>query len=62
MEYNTITDTWVTKKDNPLQRNFGAAVAIDGKIYVLGGYYSKKNQIYDPTLDSWSEAAPIPDA
>jgi hypothetical protein len=62
LEYNTVTDTWTTKKDNLFLRDHGDAVTVDGKIYVIGGTNSKKNQIYNPLNDTWSEGAPIPDA
>ena len=38
---------------------------VDNKIYVIGGITSftnitKKNEMYDPKINSWSEKAPIP--
>lgn len=33
---------------------------VDGKIYVIGGMNSYKNQIYDPLRNTWSNAADIP--
>lgn len=49
-----------------LAANSEMAVAdIDGKIYVLGGYPASRDvqttvQVYDPALDAWSLAAPMP--
>lgn len=59
-EYNTDTNVWTKKADNTISRDHGAAVNVDGKIYVLGGMFSKKNQIYDPATDAWSTAADLP--
>jgi uncharacterized protein (TIGR03437 family) len=49
-----------------LQANSEMAVAaLDGKIYVLGGYPSTRQtqstvQVYDPAADSWELAPPMP--
>ena len=61
-EYDTDTNVWTKKANNPLSRDHGAAVNVDGKIYVLGGMTSKKNQIYNPITDSWSNGADLPSA
>jgi N-acetylneuraminic acid mutarotase len=41
-----------------------AAVTLDGKIYVLGGYSGGEEKrtayVYDPARDSWSETTPMP--
>jgi N-acetylneuraminic acid mutarotase len=42
-----------------------AVAAVDGKIYVLGGYPSSREtqttvMAYDPALDSWALVAPLP--
>ena len=57
--------SWSMKAPLPGPRNEAAAVAIDGKIYVLGGsaegdYQVSKNEIYDPATDRWRALAPLP--
>lgn len=59
-EYDTVRDIWTPKKNNTIDRRFGSAETVDGKIYVIGGLNSKKNQIYNPVTDTWSDAADIP--
>jgi N-acetylneuraminic acid mutarotase len=54
------TDTWTTTAPVPVNLNHAAAAALDGKIYVVGGYLddkipSNKLFIYDPTTDVWQE-------
>jgi RNA polymerase sigma factor (sigma-70 family) len=66
-EYDPGTDTWVKKKNMPTPRAMMSAAAVDGKIYVIGGYL--ENQIatqlveeYDPKTDSWTRKADMPTA
>jgi N-acetylneuraminic acid mutarotase len=46
--------------------NAPAAVVLDGRIYLIGGFNTTTNvptdlvQVYDPATHSWSEAAPLP--
>lgn len=37
----------------------GHAVVVDGKIYVIGGFYSSNN-VYDPSTDNWTALTPTP--
>ena len=51
--YDTKTDTWTTAASVPVNLNHAAAAALDGKIYLVGGYLdnkipSDKLFIYDP--------------
>lgn len=71
-EYDPATDSWATKTPMPTA-NDGAAVAVNGKIYVIGGSYvltgesyvtgcSATNQEYDPATDKWRSRADMPTA
>jgi N-acetylneuraminic acid mutarotase len=46
--------------------NAPAAVALNGKIYLIGGFYTDTNvpsadvHVYDTTTNRWSQAAPLP--
>ena len=61
-------DTWKKKKDAPTKRAFLAAGAIDGKIYVIGGYKSAvwdpapmaTVEVYDPAADKWTKGSDMP--
>jgi N-acetylneuraminic acid mutarotase len=51
----------------PTPRTEVAVAALDGLIYVIGGFEgdgtpSAKVEVYDPATDTWSEAAPLPEA
>lgn len=56
---------WSKKAPLPVQRAEVGLVALDGKIYVIGGSTpsdpaSPLNQEYDPATDRWRERAPLP--
>lgn len=62
------TAAWTPVGPGFAPRAFGAAITSqDGKIYVFGGYDpatgtpSTTAQVYDPTADSWSTMAAMPD-
>ena len=61
-EYTPKTDTWVRKAPMPTPRHGLAAVAVDGKVYVLGGSTgsapSRALEIYDPATNTWEARAP----
>jgi hypothetical protein len=53
--YDPATDTWESKDSLPIERLESTADAVNGKIYVLGGYPNTTQlEIYDPPTDSWS--------
>src|SRR5215469_3704664 len=58
--------SWSSKAPLPVARNEVAAVALNGKIYVLGGAYPAQkydvadNGEYDPATNSWRARAPMP--
>lgn len=68
-EYDSVTDKWTLKAVMPISRaSFGTAV-VDGKIYVIGGYYYyemglinflNRTEVYDPATDSWTLLSPMP--
>ncbi len=61
--YDPLTNSWENKEAMPTRRIQAKAVAVDGKIYVIGGRtagpYSTVNttEIYDPTTDTWRRGA-----
>lgn len=60
--------TWVAAAPLPNARNHVAAVALDGKIYVIGGQHSQEAaqdaqaqvDCYDPATDTWTRVADLP--
>ena len=65
--YDPATNTWSTKANIPTPRTNPAAVAIDGKLYVVGGrnvdgYATGLDvlEVYDPVTDTWSTKANMP--
>lgn len=56
--YDPDTDSWSTKSPMPLALSFFATIAVNGKIYVIGGRFSElaysSNVLeYDPITDTW---------
>jgi len=68
--YEPRTDTWVTAAEMPTPRSHMAAVAVDGKIYAMGGWVRRSGEevalttveVYDVAADAWTAAAAIPTA
>jgi len=65
--YSLLSKYWSTKAPILHAVSFYASVAIDEKIYVIGGqsmypspYINNFTQIYDPVLDKWDLGVPIP--
>jgi N-acetylneuraminic acid mutarotase len=64
--YTVASNSWATKAPMPIRSHGGAAVAIDGKLWVLatpagqGGFYTNPTRLfrYDPATDTWSEREP----
>jgi N-acetylneuraminic acid mutarotase len=57
--------SWQTLAPMPTARQELATAALNGKIYVIGGYNSSGMptnivEVYDPATDTWSAAHPIP--
>ena len=71
-EFDAATDAWTVKKNMLIPAHHPAAVALDGKIYVFGGFVGRPGVrvwqpiasalVYDPAADSWKELAPMPTA
>lgn len=69
-EYDPATDTWTRKADMPTARRQLVVVAVNGRIYAIGGVdftsdtsalvYSYATEEYDPATDTWAAKAPIP--
>ena len=65
--YDIATDTWSRIARMPVRVTKPAGGAIDGKVYVVGGweYLGEETgvtQVYDPETDSWSRGADLPTA
>lgn len=66
--YNPSNDTWTTISPMPTPRVSFAIATCNNKIYVIGGHEAKPsdmplssvNEVYDPSTNSWSTAAPMP--
>ena len=69
--YNPATDTWATKASLSIARADCAVGVINGILYAAGGWVEINGggdantatvEAYDPTSDTWSEVAPMPDS
>ena len=62
LERTPLPGLWTTLARVPTPRSEVAAVELDGKVYVLGGFGagSTANEAYDPATDAWRRLAPIP--
>lgn len=65
--YDVSTNSWETKADLPtIDREFLAGCVLNGKIYLIGGYYgldigtTNILEEYDPVTDSWKSKTPMP--
>ncbi|HYF63473.1 MAG TPA: kelch repeat-containing protein [Herpetosiphonaceae bacterium] len=66
---NIDTGVWTTAANLPNPRNHMVAVALNGKIYAMGGqhgdYEATTSQsqvdVYDPNTNTWSRAADLPE-
>jgi N-acetylneuraminic acid mutarotase len=63
--YDPDADSWETLRRLPEPVRAGAAAAVDGVLYVIGGTTAEGNSravyAYDPAADEWSERAPLPE-
>ena len=71
--YDPSTDTWETKTSMPTARDGFMANAVDGKIYLIGGWYQLETtygnvgvtaqvDVYDPSTDTWTTGKSMPKA
>ena len=62
--YDPKTDEWTPRAALPEPRFNHAALELEGKLYVLGGYLEGEERrdvfVYDPAADSWSEGPELP--
>ncbi len=66
-EYNPKTDRWRKHPDMPLLRFSFSTVAIDKKIYLIGGYTRENGfktltsiDVYEPSFNRWGAIPPLP--
>lgn len=63
--YDPAADSWETLRRLPEAVRAGAAAAVDGTLYVIGGTTAEGNSdvvyAYDPETNEWSERAPLPE-
>ena len=65
LEYDPALDTWRILAPMKGGRGSVSAVALDGKIHVLGGRDANgttlgRHEVYDPATNTWTELAPFP--
>ena len=66
-EYNPRTDRWRKLPDMPMSRFSFDTVAVDKKVYLIGGYALNNGfkkvtsvDVYEPSLNRWTVIPPIP--
>jgi N-acetylneuraminic acid mutarotase len=65
LEYDPVTDEWMSKSDAITTGRFSSACEMNGKIYVFGGISFDKKLLstvleYDPATDTWAKKADMP--
>jgi len=66
LAYNVATNTWTHKQDMPVARyGMNGAGVINGKIYVTGGFTSKRQPsasvfVYNPASNTWTQKRNMP--
>ena len=55
--YDTVTDSWETKASMPFNGMKLRANVVNGKIYVMQGFYV---HVYDPADDTWTNGTGMP--
>ncbi len=59
--YDPETNTWEILTPPKIARAFGAAAALDNRLYYIGGYDGKEElatcEVYDPAEDQWGTCA-----
>ena len=66
--FNSKTNQWQEKTEMPAPKALHTASVLDGKIYVIGGYFKEDSEfkklstveIYDPATDRWTQAPDMP--
>lgn len=64
LEYDPATGAWAAKADAPVSIARGAATALNGRLYVVGGYSGinavtpkATTQVWDPSTNTWTQLA-----
>ena len=62
-----VSGAWEALAEAPVGKFEGAAVALDGKLYVFGGFGAgvgalARADLYDPAKDEWTSLADLPRA
>lgn len=58
---------WSTAQPSPIDRAEAQGVAVNGRLYVLGGFYNTNNQatlqsdVYDPVSNTWTRLSDLPE-
>ncbi len=69
--YDPAINRWSSKPDLPVGLHHAGAAALDGSLYVVGGFAGTANMIwrpsnrvfrFDPAGETWTERAPLPTA
>ena len=65
LEYDPVTDEWMSKSNAITTGRFSSACEMNGKIYVFGGISFDKKLLstvleYDPATDTWAKKADMP--
>ena len=69
--YDPATNRWSSKPDLPVGLHHAGAAALDGALYVVGGFTGSDDTIwnpsdrvfrFDPSGDTWVERVPLPTA
>ena len=66
--FNPKTNQWEEKTEMPAPKALHTASVLDGKIYVIGGYFKENSEfkklstieIYDPATDHWTQVPDMP--
>ena len=66
--FNPKTNQWQEKTEMPAPKALHTASVLDGKIYVIGGYFKEDSEfkklstieIYDPATDRWTQVPDMP--
>jgi len=67
LQYVPRTDSWSGRASMRYPRGQGQAVALCGKVYVMGGYQTfgtglTKVEVYDPTANTWTVGPDMPES
>jgi len=60
LRYDPETNNWTQLAPLPSINHWGALVACQNKIYVIGGNSEDPTQVYDPATDTWENRTSIP--